>query len=79
MFMYPSWLTKYPLYSKPHFNLTQTCLPVKSCKNGFGLTGWICARIRIRGQLGGSLKVRRESFLTADILRRNWQDLNWLD
>lgn len=39
--MYPSWLTKYPLYSKPHFNLTQTCLPVKSCKNGFGLTGWI--------------------------------------
>jgi hypothetical protein len=31
--------TRMPLYSMPHFNLTMMGLPVKSLKNGFGLTG----------------------------------------
>jgi hypothetical protein len=39
-FIYPSVLTKYPLYSSPHFNFAQTCFPVRSCKKGFGLIGW---------------------------------------
>ena len=47
-----------PLYSMPHLSLAMTGLPVKSFKNGFGLTGTIrrgagstrrsvvCARLR---------------------------------
>ncbi len=41
-FMYPSVLTKNPLYSNPHLSLTYTGLPVSSCMNGFGLTGLTC-------------------------------------
>ena len=41
-FIYPSVLTKKPLYSSPHFRRTNTGFPVSSCKNGFGFTGLTC-------------------------------------
>ena len=44
--MYPSVLTKKPLYSSPHLSLTYTGLPVSSCINGFGLTGLTYAKIQ---------------------------------
>jgi hypothetical protein len=31
-----------PLYSIPHFSFTMTGFPVRSFKNGFGLTGTVC-------------------------------------
>lgn len=31
-----------PLYSMPHFSFTMTGFPVKSLRNGFGLTGTVC-------------------------------------
>lgn len=31
-----------PLYSIPHFNFTMTAFPVRSFRNGFGLTGTFC-------------------------------------
>lgn len=33
-----------PLYSMPHLSFTTTGLPVKSFRNGFGLTGTVCTR-----------------------------------
>jgi hypothetical protein len=33
-----------PLYSIPHFSLTITLFPVKSARNGLGLTGTVCNR-----------------------------------
>lgn len=40
----------------PHLSLTMTGLPVRSAKNGFGLTGWICSRdarsgVIVRGEV----------------------------
>ena len=31
-----------PLYSIPHFSFTITGFPVRSFRNGFGLTGTVC-------------------------------------
>ena len=45
-----------PLYSIPHFNLTITGFPVKSFRNGFGLTGTVCAEA---GRLVDCLKTLR--------------------
>jgi hypothetical protein len=42
-FMNPSVLTRKPLYSSPHFRRTNTGLPVSSCMNGLGLTGFTWA------------------------------------
>ena len=40
---------KVPLYSMPHFSLTMTGFPVKLFKNGLGLTGTVCSRIKNMG------------------------------
>ncbi|VEU41433.1 unnamed protein product [Pseudo-nitzschia multistriata] len=37
-FMYASLLASFPSYSIPHFSRTLTIFPVKSARNGFGLT-----------------------------------------
>jgi hypothetical protein len=39
--------TKKPRYSRPHFSLTATALPVRSCKNGFGFTGVTWFKINV--------------------------------
>ena len=39
--------TLIPLYSMPHFSLTMTGLPVKSFRNGFGLTGTVCKSLYV--------------------------------
>ena len=48
-FMYESTETRYPLYSMPHLSLAMTGLPVRSLRNGFGLTGTCRAGPGIRG------------------------------
>lgn len=40
---YPSVETRKPRYSNPHLSLTVTVFPVRSCRNGLGLTGWSSA------------------------------------
>jgi hypothetical protein len=81
-FIYASALCKVPTYSMPHFNLTLTTWPVKSIKNGLGLTincafAKMCSVSRCTSmcELGEELRERNKARIVVRKNRRAPNDM----